>query len=485
MQATRHELPWIGGIVIAAVAATAEPRTAALVFGVVLAAAVWRWPMVALQSAAVGILCVRPSLDIFGERRFDIGPLAANPAVVFGVAVLIVCAVLAVHRLRDSSSIWPDRRARLAHEWLAAACMLGLISGARLYGTVGLVTGTRELVRVASIVSALLIVSWWAEGSVSKVRLGWAWLLAGAVAPVMVALWQLGAGTGNRDLEDVNRVQGTFSHPNSFGVFLVPYILVLVAGIPGAQGKRRLARVIVAVGLTTLVVLSFSRTALLVLGAALVMLPLLQARRFGWVGLRRGMLVIGLLAIVGWLSAGRLIRARFDNLSIGRDAFHAAAVGESENSFQWRLINWGVLIQMGRTHAWAGHGSGMTTVLNPLISSVNGVPFNAHDDFVRFFFETGLLGLGAYLLYCIWLCNWALAGARSTSAESAPVAYGVAASVLAMFLLSLGTPEISLNTAILYEVYGMLALSAHRSYATSVASLDPAQHRGRLSTLET
>ena len=67
---------------------------------------------------------------------------------------------------------------------------------------------------------------------------------------------------------------------------------------------------------------------------------------------------------------------------------------------------------MGMEHPVTGHGTGMTTVLNPLVNRANGVPYNAHNDFVRFFFETGLLGSLCYAIYAIMLCRWVLRRAR-------------------------------------------------------------------------
>ncbi len=154
------------------------------------------------------------------------------------------------------------------------------------------------------------------------------------------------------------------------------------------------------------------------------------------------------------------MRERFANLSFGRAAWDAAVTGQSENSFTWRLINWGVLTQMGMQHPLLGHGAGMTTVLNPLVSPVNDLPFNAHDDFVRFFFETGVLGLACYGIYGVLLCRWAIGLTRRGPKTAAAKGYGVAAALLSLMFLSLGTTELSLNTAILYELYGMLAVMA-------------------------
>ncbi len=451
---------WVVVVAATSAAVAARPPVALAFFVILLTQLVWRWPDVALGVIAAGVLAVRPSLDVFGERRLGLGALALNPAVVFGACVLWASVVLAVHRAKMGSKLWPDTSSLRVHLWLFAAYLVGMVSAIRLSGDMGAVTAGREISRVCSIVGGFLVVVWWVGGDPERARRGWALLFLGAVPPLMVAAWQLMTGGGNLELAGVNRLQGTLSHPNSFGVYLVPFVLFLIGGIAGRRAARKAMYLVGALSLCALILLTYSRTALLVLVAGLVALPLLQSKRLGWRALvTTGGLLLALGAI-GWVFGGDLIRERFANLSVGRDAWQAAMMGESENSFTWRLINWAVLIQMGAAHPIMGHGAGMTTVLNPLVNPANGVPFNAHNDFVRFFFEGGSLSLACYILYCVLLCKWALKRARRVDVSAAPIAYGVVASLLALTLLSLGTTELSLNTAILYELYAMLALMA-------------------------
>jgi O-antigen ligase len=100
----------------------------------------------------------------------------------------------------------------------------------------------------------------------------------------------------------------------------------------------------------------------------------------------------------------------------------------------------------------------MTTHLNPLVNSENGVPFNAHNDYVRFFFEGGIGGLAFYLCYQALLVRWVIRHARSSSPAQAATGRGLAAALLGMTFLTGGTTELSLHTADLYLLYGMLAL---------------------------
>lgn len=478
-------LVWLGAVAAMSAAAAAWPPAAVVLLGVLMTQAVWCWPEMALGIGAAGVLAVRPALDMFSERRLGVDALALNPAVVFGASVLWVALVLAARRAKEGARLWPDESLWRAHLWLFAAYAVGVVAAVRLSGGVGVVTAGREVVRVASIIAGFLVVVWWLKDDAHRGYLGWVLLFLGALPPISFAVWQLFSGRGNLELDGVNRLQGTFSHPNSFGVYLVPFVLFLIGAIPGRRALGKIIYLTAALCLAGLILMTYSRTALLVLCAGLVVLPFLQSNRLGWRALVATGALLVLLTVIGWLLGGDFVRERFANLSLGRDAWQAAKVGESENSFTWRLINWGILVQLGLAHPVIGHGAGMTTVLNPLVNPTNGIPFNAHDDFVRFFFETGVLGLSCYVAYCVLLCRWALQQARRVTVSAAPVAYGVAASLLALTLLSLGTTELSLNTAILYQLYAMLALITANERSASINARPVGAHTFASDLLQT
>jgi hypothetical protein len=437
---------WLGAVVVAAVAAAAAPPVAAAIAACALALAVWRWPQVGLAVGAFVVLAVRPSLDLFSERRYGVGPFALDPAVVVGAATLLVAAVLALRRVHDGRRIWPDVSILRAHAWLVLAYGVAFSSGWRLFGVTGLGEGVRELVRVASVVAAFLIVAAWAEAHPSRYRQGWIYLALGAVIPIAVALAQLAGNTGFREPNGLLRIQGTFSHPNSFGQYLAPFVLVGVAVATTTRGATRWLSLAVAAGLVLLVTLTYSRTALLVVASGLVALPILQRRDLGLRSLGRALLVVVVVGVLGWLLVGRYVEQRFADVAINRMVWELALTGASENSFTWRLINWVGLIQE------------------------NGLPFNAHDDFVRFFFESGAVGLLCYLIYGGLLWWWVQRRARRAPADRAATASAISAALLAMFFLTVGTTELSLHTANLYELYGMLALLTAPGAPAALAS---------------
>lgn len=449
---------WTLAVAALGVLAALNPGIAALAFAIALSCAIWQWPDLLLSAAVVVLLVVRPALDMYSERRLGLGPFAISPAVVFGAGVLWVALVVGVRRARDGKHFWPDPALLHLHGWLLATYAIGLAAGLRWYGMTGAATGVREAARLFSVIGVFLLVLWWVEGRTDRGRRGWVYLMIGAVTPIVVAIWQWITVSGNLEIEGINRLQGTFGHPHTFGPYLVPFILLAVAQATQPGLTRRLTFLAVASGLTVLLGLTYSRTAELVLLTGLAFYLLLQVGQLEARAVVRGALAVLLFAGLGWAIVGNAVSERFSGIRIGSEAIEAARTGQTENSFEWRLLNWGGLIVLGTEHPYTGHGMGTTAVLNPQRDPATDLPYTAHDDFVRVFFETGAVGLVCYIVYGILLSLWAMRAARAVPAGETSGALGVVAAFIALFFLTAGTPEFGTQTAVQYEVYTMLGL---------------------------
>jgi O-antigen ligase len=436
-----------------------EPRVSLLPAAVLAVLVAWRWTDTALTFSAVIILAIRPATDIFSNSRDPTASTALRPSPLLGLAVLLLATVIAARRLSGRLPIWPNSQLRHIHYWLFAAYGIALFSGASGYGGEGLFVGVRELVRAGSTIAALLLVLWWVEDRPERYQAGWTLLFLGTIPPLALAVWQWVTGQGYAETEGLNRLYGTFSHPHSLGPYLVPFILFAAGGMLAASWKGRLSRIFVVGFFTLILILTYSRTALLVLLAGFLVLPFLHARRLGARAFVRTLALIAIVLALGWGVFGGAIKERFANISVDREVVEAALAGQSENSFTWRILNWGILVRMGLERPLTGHGAAMTTVLNPLVNQdYGGKPFNAHNDFVRWFFEGGVLGLLCYVIYGVLLCRWALQRSLAATRQAAPAAFAVTAALMAMIFLSLGTREYSSQTAVLYQFHGILAL---------------------------
>lgn len=455
----RRGAVWLGLAVMVAATAAIMPEVSLLPAAVLTILMAWRWTDTALTYSAIIVLAIRPATDIFSNSRDPTASTALRPSPVIGLLVLLIAAVVAARRVRLRQPVWPVPQLRRIHYWLFAAYGIAVASGAMGYGSEGLFVGIRELVRMGSTIAALLLILWWVEGHPERYHTGWMLLFFGTIPPLVVAVWQWVTGQGYAETEGLNRLYGTFSHPHSLGPYLVPFILFAAGGLIAASWTGRVFRLFVVGFFTLILVLTYSRTALLVLLAGFIVLPFLHARRLGARAFMRTLAIIAVVLAIGWGIFGGAIRARFATISVDREVLEAALAGQSENSFTWRVLNWGILTRMGLERPLTGHGAGMTTVLNPLVNvDYGGKPFNAHNDFVRWFFEGGALGLICFVVYGVLLCRWALRQSLAASRAAAPGAFAVVAALMAMIFLSLGTTEFSSQTAVLYEFYGILAL---------------------------
>src|SRR5260370_52506 len=83
---------WIAIVAALSVAAAFSPLVTVAVIAAALVGSAWRWPNAALAAGALASLLLRPSLDMFSERRLNAGILTLEPAVPFGFAILLVGA---------------------------------------------------------------------------------------------------------------------------------------------------------------------------------------------------------------------------------------------------------------------------------------------------------------------------------------------------------------------------------------------------------
>ncbi len=463
-------------VVLAASAAAVWPPVAAVIGLAALALAVDTWTETALSVGAITGYIVRPLLDPFHDTRLG----GVNPAEAFGIAMLVWGGVIAFRRWIQGEPLWPDRLFGAGQSLLIALHLILVASGAVAFGAAGFATGGRDVIRMLSWLAAGMMLIWWlSDGTPGRIRQGWTLLVAGALAPIGVGVYQALTNSGNLEDEGLNRVYGTFTHPQSFGVFLVPLVMVGIAGVVRLHGRWRGASA-AWVGLTlTLLALTYSRTFLITLLVAVglfVALPAIRLRLRQTLEIAGGALV---LLAGAWLWFGDLVRARFEGISISGSAIREAALaGASGNSFQWRVINWVGLIQKGLDHLWIGHGLAMTPVLNPLFDERVNTPFSAHDDFVRFFFEGGLLGLTLHGVQLAMFALWLIRVSRRTPAPWSVEANAVVATLLALYLFTAGTTEMSQQTASMYEVYLLIGLlCAMRVAGRSVNSGAPGQNR--------
>jgi putative inorganic carbon (hco3(-)) transporter len=233
-------------------------------------------------------------------------------------------------------------------------------------------------------------------------------LLAVYVSAVFpLAYTAFGFLTGHPPSEVKNsfmRITGTFGQSNAFGRYLMLLLIFGVALYPHLGGRWRLGLGLVLVLGAPFLLLTYTRTAILgtALGAAVV--GLLQSKR----------LLLGLLlASVCALLLVPQLSSRFASLTSGEAG--------SGNSLEWRLGYWTEVLPLANDNPVTGIGPNATQFL----TDEGKQP---HNDFIRAYVETGVIGLGAYLFVLAALLGLGVRAVRGSPPGS--LARGVAAGYL-------------------------------------------------------
>ena len=427
---------------------------------VALAAALLVWfafsyPRAATAAGAVMAALIRPLLDLFSDVRIAGG----SPASVFGVMMFALGATIVVARLINGLRLWPNRLFALP-QLMLIALHVSLFAGGLFFSKTGiLAVEAREMMRFASTLTAGLMAVWWQDDSHDG---GWqpalVLMVLASIIPLGTGSIQAVTGSGNHEDSNLNRVFGSFTHPLSYGSYLLPLVILGFAGFLRMRGLARGLALGYCALSATLLFLTYNRTTILLLLIGLTGYTGLQLRHVRLVDMLR---LAGLAALVGfvtWLVFGVQIADRFSGMTITTGAVQEALASGSQNSFQWRIVNWAILIQLGLAHPIAGHGLGMTTVLNPLVQASSGVPFNAHNDYVRFFFEGGLIGLILYTAFVVTFAVWLWRAKQGLREADRSIAYAIVGSLAALFVFSAGTTEMSMQTGVLYPAYLLMAI---------------------------
>jgi O-antigen ligase len=403
---------------------------AVLVAGVLaVAAALFRF-----EAFLLGALVVRSSLDALGGAASR----ATEPATALGALFLAAgLAWLFVNRARlhrPSPVTW----AALAFTAAAALSLPGSAAPSR---------GLLDLVRIAGAVLLLVVVEQVVRGDPARRRL-LAALVASAAVPLAVLASQSLTGASAAVRGDVSRFTGTFNHPNPFAAYLgllaVTFLAVRTAVGGRWSGLYTAAAVACGAGLLA----TYARGAWVGAVIGVVVVAALVDRRLL---ARLAVLVVAVVVLVP--SVG----ARITDLEGER---HLS--GTAGNSLTWRLDYWGEVLDLAGNPVT---GIGLTGVSARLTTAVP-----PHNDFLRVYVETGLMGLAAYgaLLGAMGWVAWRAARRAPTRLGRA---MGVAATgcVAAFLWLSVSSNLIS-QVVVLWYLWAPLGAAAA---ALSEAEAEP------------
>jgi O-antigen ligase len=323
------------------------------------------------------LLIFRSTLDSFAEIGFELGPITFNVPAGLSTFIDIAGLFYFLGLITAKKVVLFDRVAKSYGIWLLLLSIWVWLAY-RNFGQEGLV-GVREWVRLFSIFAIYFL-------SLQLANLkGYKYLVASVmlslVVPLSMALYQtLFSAT-------TMRVQGTFIHPNAFALYLIlcigltfwtlkfsvrkkPWFLLLVLELFVLWNTFSIGGAI-----------SFS-----VFGIVLIIKETWKKTKYIFVIMMMFFLVLSGLVL------SELGKERFQELEQTPRLQEMIKEEIVTNSLSWRIVNWKKLFQEWSRRPLMGYG------LDTCGKLVSPWKNEAHNDYIRYLVELGIIGLIPYLL---------------------------------------------------------------------------------------
>jgi O-antigen ligase len=398
-----------GGSKIAVLLPFALPAVALLVG---LALTRFEWLVVLLLAARASLDAAKLSAAPAEIVRNGAAPPATrglDPAAIIAMGFVLAALVWLVWNRTARQQV--ERPPALER----ALCLLVLLWGLSIVGSDRPITSFFEIIRISSVMLMLIVLNRLIT-NLDRLKTVLTAVFVSAVVPLGVAAYQAASTSGRFQAGGFSRIRATFVHPNPFALYLTFIIVMGVALLPHIQGRVRILLSVLLSACGVALVLTYTRTAWICVVIGLIVIGILQSKRL------LGVMFIGAIVV---LLAVPSIAGRFADLSEGEQAS-----GSSANSLIWRFDYWTETLPLANSNPATGIGLKMSQFK----TAEQKAP---HNDFIRAYVETGVLGLLAYLWLIAMLLRTAWdAVVRAASRFERGVAVGFAACVAAFVTMS-------------------------------------------------
>lgn len=225
-------------------------------------------------------------------------------------------------------------------------------------------------------------------------------LIAGAILPMLAAVYQFFSRTG-MDIDEIsNRIYGTFAHPNILATYALLLLLVLINEL---AAQKKLSFKTAPAGLKWLAIF-------------LLAIIAFTYTRIAWIGAALLFIILGLIyyrkILVAFLSAAALFFVLFyplNNYLIQNYNFNLQSSGlisrltarnEDSDSVKWRLNLANKVWPLFRQRWLLGYGYGSFPKVwddNKDAGNIWDTTSEAHNDYIKIAFESGVIGLILFL----------------------------------------------------------------------------------------
>lgn len=322
-----------------------------------------------IQYAVIVLLFSRSSMDALIENPLSIAGLSITISSLLACySIIIIIAYLLTNKIYVKNSI-----ARSYYAFIIISIITALIPGNYHFGLI-------YILKFISILCIYLIVYFLCAWLENFERTILKTIIASAIIPLVLGLYQI---IFNKEASliagDLNRIHGTFVHPNVFAFFLLIIIAVSVIYLLNYNQKNLFLYFIIALSLVELYS-TYTRGAWLGLAFMVIIYTTFSKIKFS------NKLLIFTLIIFLIIPLYTPIADRFANV---------LSTNPEESSLATRVYIWKEMFILAFHKPLLGYGIGSFKTLS---SHVLNWGIEAHNDYLKLLVETGALGLISYLV---------------------------------------------------------------------------------------
>lgn len=399
---------------------------------------------VSIKQSLLGLIMIRPSLDILGDYSLGIINLAGLMAI-FSIGISIII-------------IYKNKKHLLNIPLTLPILIFIVINFLFIFNNEILLIGFTEFVRVISFLlmyfAVYLIIK-----SNADIKHIISTVIFSSVIPMIYAVFEWGFGLGiytNPGFD--NRIAGTFGHPNVFGYFLLIIISLIMYILLEYKLNKTDQYLIISynVILSVLLILTYTRGAwiglfILLLGIGFVKMPKMST----FLGIILVPVISLILFIYDWLQK---------NILIGYPAIKKIPIinritglfdGDPSDSILWRRQMWDDMINKGLESPIIGYGTGSVTTITEQVRGLKLGALEVHNDYIKVFVESGLIGLVIYLFMIVSILGLVFYNYLKTKNNYILITLFIS---LAVYLSSLWD-NLLRQTAVMWIYFVILAIS--------------------------
>ncbi len=358
-----------------------------------------------------------------------------DPSSIFAVLFLVTAVLWLAAQQRKQGRL-PGSPLRAALLAFAAAGALSMIGSQNPRAT------ALEVLRILAAV-AMFVVLEQIMIDPAGMRRGLLAVYASTLFPLAFTIFGFLIGHPHSEVKGAfTRITGPFNQSNTFGRYLMLMIIFGVAIYPYVEKKLRLSLGVILALCSVFLLLTYTLTALIGTIIGLAVVGLIQSKRL--------LLVLVVLCTCSLLAVPKLT----DRVAGVTSAISAQGQSTSVNSLDWRLNYWTTVLPLANSNPVTGVGLGVTQYLTTRQDQ-------PHNDYLRAYVESGLIGLGAFLAMLLTMIGTGRRAVRCARPGTFDrgVGAGFLGCALAYAAASLAANIMS-NVVILWYLFAFAAASA-------------------------